>query len=54
MIRYSEQHIDHEDISKVVKTLKSDFITTGPKIPEFENKCVKLQHHLFGQAAWSP
>ncbi len=41
MIRYSEQHIDHEDISKVVKTLKSDFITTGPKIPEFEKNLSK-------------
>ncbi len=41
MIRYSEQYIDHEDISKVVKTLKSDFITTGPKIPEFEKNLSK-------------
>ena len=41
MIRYSEQYIDHEDISKVVKTLKSDFITTGPKIPEFEKDLSK-------------
>ena len=31
MIRYSEQYIDQTDISEVVKTLKSDFITTGLK-----------------------
>ena len=36
MIRYSEQSIDHEDISNVIKTLKSDLITTGPKILKFE------------------
>ena len=41
MIRYSEQHIDHEDISSVVKTLRSNFITTGPKIPKFENNLSK-------------
>ncbi len=36
MIRYSEQSIDNEDISNVIKTLKSDLITTGPKIIKFE------------------
>ncbi len=36
MIRYSEQYIDQKDISNVVKTLKSDFITTGPEILKFE------------------
>lgn len=35
-IPYSRQHIDKEDIREVVKVLKSDFITQGPKIPEFE------------------
>ena len=38
MIRYSEQHIDYKDISSVIKTLKSDFITTGPQIQKFEEK----------------
>ena len=36
MIRYSEQYIDQKDISSVVKTLKSDFITSGPEILKFE------------------
>ena len=36
MIRYSEQHIDQKDIFKVIKTLKSDFITSGPQISLFE------------------
>jgi len=41
MIRYSEQHIDHKDISSVIKTLKSNFITTGPQIQKFEEKLSK-------------
>ncbi|OGW41346.1 MAG: UDP-4-amino-4,6-dideoxy-N-acetyl-beta-L-altrosamine transaminase [Nitrospirae bacterium RBG_13_39_12] len=38
IIPYSRQYIDEEDINEVVKVLKSDFITQGPKIPEFEKK----------------
>ena len=41
MIRYSEQYIDQTDISEVVKTLKSDFITTGPQVSIFEKKLSK-------------
>ena len=42
MIRYSEQHIDNKDISSVIKTLKSDFITTGPQIQKFEKNLSKI------------
>ncbi len=35
-IPYGKQSIDQSDIDAVVEVLKSDFITTGPKIPEFE------------------
>ncbi len=35
-IPYGRQCIDDDDIQAVVDTLKSDFITTGPKIDEFE------------------
>ncbi|MEC7276630.1 MAG: UDP-4-amino-4,6-dideoxy-N-acetyl-beta-L-altrosamine transaminase [Bdellovibrionota bacterium] len=38
MIPYGRQNISEEDIQEVVKVLKSDFITQGPLIPEFENK----------------
>ena len=41
MIRYSEQYIDQKDISSVVKTLKSDLITTGPQITTFEKNLSK-------------
>jgi len=33
---YSRQRIDEDDIAAVVETLRSDFLTTGPKIHEFE------------------
>lgn len=36
MIPYSRQFIDKEDINEVIKVLKSDFITQGSKIAEFE------------------
>ena len=33
---YGHQWIDEEDIKAVVEILRSDWITTGPKIAEFE------------------
>ncbi len=35
-IPYGRQSIDQNDIDAVVVTLKSDFLTTGPKVAEFE------------------
>ncbi|MBN8826999.1 MAG: UDP-4-amino-4,6-dideoxy-N-acetyl-beta-L-altrosamine transaminase [Spirosoma sp.] len=35
-IPYGRQHITEEDIQAVVETLRSDFLTQGPKIAEFE------------------
>jgi len=37
-IPYGRQHITDEDIDAVVKTLKSDFLTTGPVVDQFEKK----------------
>jgi len=37
-INYGRQNIDQDDIDAVVKTLKSDYITQGPKVKEFELK----------------
>ncbi len=37
-IPYGKQHITDEDIEAVVKALKSDYLTQGPKIEEFESK----------------
>lgn len=35
-IPYGKQHISQNDINAVIETLKSDFLTQGPKILEFE------------------
>ena len=37
-IPYGQQWIDEEDIQAVIETLKSDFLTQGPRIKEFEEK----------------
>jgi len=37
MIPYSRQTIEQDDIDAVVNVLRSDFLTQGPKIEEFEN-----------------
>ncbi len=35
-ISYGQQAIDEQDIKAVIETLKSDYLTQGPKIQEFE------------------
>ena len=37
MIYYGKQSINQDDINAVVDVLKSDFLTQGPKVIEFEN-----------------
>ena len=37
MLLYGSQEIDQSDIDAVVETLKSEWITTGPKVKEFED-----------------
>lgn len=37
-IPYGTQDIGKEEIDEVISVLKSDFLSTGPKIKEFENK----------------
>ena len=41
MIPYGRQHITSEDIEAVVAVLKSDFLTQGPKVKEFEESVAK-------------
>lgn len=38
MIPYGRQHITDEDLKAVADTLKSDFLTQGPKVLQFEKK----------------
>lgn len=37
-IPYGRQNISDEDIQRVVEVLKSDYLTQGPMVPEFENQ----------------
>lgn len=41
MIPYGLQWIDEDDIEEIMKVLNSDWLTTGPKIGEFENALCK-------------
>ena len=36
MIPYGRQQIDEDDIAAVTEVLRGDFLTTGPKVAEFE------------------
>ncbi len=38
ILNYSQQSINKDDIVQVSKVLKSNYLTTGPKVKEFENK----------------
>lgn len=40
-IPYGRQNITEEDIQAIIETLKSDFLTQGPKIGEFESSFAK-------------
>lgn len=42
MIPYGRQTIEEDDIQAVVDVLKSDYLTTGPKIAEFEKRSGRL------------
>ena len=42
MINYGKQFIDKEDISSVIKVLKSDYLTQGPIVKKFESKMNKF------------
>ncbi len=41
-IPYGKQLIQDDDITSVVDTLKSDYLTTGPKVKEFEEALAKF------------
>ena len=49
-IPYGHQWIDEEDIKEVVNALKSDWITTGPKVKEFEDKICEYIGCKYGTA----
>jgi perosamine synthetase len=42
MLPYGRQWIDEDDIAAVVEVLRSDWLTTGPKVAEFEAAMAKF------------
>tara|TARA_B100000035_G_scaffold94563_2_gene80081 strand:+ start:205 stop:1383 length:1179 start_codon:yes stop_codon:yes gene_type:complete len=50
MIPYGRQNITKEDIQAVVDVLKSDFLTQGPLVPQFEQSVAKYTGAKFGVA----
>lgn len=42
MIGYGHQYIDDSDIEAVVKVLKSDYLTQGPSVTQFEKKICEI------------
>lgn len=49
-IPYGKQYIDENDINEVIKVLKSDYLTTGPKIEEFEKEICKVTDAKYATA----
>lgn len=50
MIPYGRQNISAEDITAVIEVLKSDYLTQGPKVPEFEEKLAEYTGSKFAIA----
>ncbi|OAM99051.1 UDP-4-amino-4,6-dideoxy-N-acetyl-beta-L-altrosamine transaminase [Vibrio europaeus] len=56
MIPYGKQEITQQDIDSVIDVLQSDFLTQGPKVPEFEGLLVtqtKAKHAIAVNSATS-
>ncbi len=49
-IPYGRQNISDEDIAAVLDTLRSDFLTQGPLVPEFEKKLAEYCGAAYGVA----
>lgn len=50
VIPYGKQNITEEDIKVVIETLKSDYLTQGPKIKEFEDNFAQYVEAKFAVA----
>lgn len=44
MIPYGKQQISEQDLAAVIEVLRSDWLTQGPKVPEFEHKIAEYCH----------
>ncbi len=52
-IPYGRQWIDEEDIESVIEALRSDWLTTGPKVEEFEKSVADYVNAGYGVAVSS-
>ena len=50
MIPYGKQDISSKDLNAVIKVLKSNYLTQGPLVPEFEKKLSQYVDAKFGVA----
>ena len=50
MIPYGRQNINQDDIESIIDTLRSDYLTQGPKVPLFEKKISKYCNSKFAVA----
>ena len=50
MIPYGRQTIDEDDIQAVIEVLRSDYLTTGPKVAEFEQVVASYVRANYGVA----
>jgi dTDP-4-amino-4,6-dideoxygalactose transaminase len=50
-IPYGRQKIEAEDIEAVVRVLKSDFLTQGPAVQEFETSVSSFLKSISGDPA---
>jgi perosamine synthetase len=50
MIPYGRQSVDEEDVRAVAEVLRSDWLTTGPKVAEFEEAVVQYVGAMYGVA----
>ena len=53
MIPYGRQWVDKEDIRQVVQVLRSDWLTTGPKVQDFEKAVAEFVGGKYGVAVSS-
>ena len=53
ILPYGHQWIDDDDIASVIEVLKSDWITQGPKVAEFERKVAEYCGAKYGVAVSS-
>jgi len=53
MIPYGRQTIDDEDIKAVIEVLRSDWLTTGPKVAEFEEALARYVEAKYAVAVSS-